>query len=882
MSVRVVLAAVAAAVLCALAAGPADAKRVRVFAVGPKIDPSWLQDRATFRAKLLGLTDARERPAAAAAGVPIQEGADDVASHLLGPADPARAVATARDLVTLPEDLGLLAAFTGVRGVTARSATDITTSIVGLLATYAPQAAYYQSRFPALAGRPFPPTRLLATALTDTFAHVAVETFAELADRSDAYLVAGVNMARDWRIVCVDRATYVPPPGGEPCAQEDPAAVALLRAPEDLTRTYAYEATTPEPVNMALVFDPDGRLISRQVKAYLTPVELPGSLDLAPGPVSGLRAVATPVGRLGVVTSKDAWMPDVTAKLDQDRVEVLVQPEFFVGDTVRRDGPWAPDTIRASGYSDVLRHPSIETLVLPELTGNLFDFSADNQQAIMRKPRSRTEPGGALLGQDRMPGLVAVSPWVVPDPARPSEPLVERRARLGQAGEALLPRSGVRCASPTVPAPCENGHVEGVLFADVQVGDPPRLRPVPRRPRARGRVFTADRPLARAATAQRNVALAARGRTAWAVFEEQGAGRDQIALVRSTTEGASWSARVRPTGRPAGAVREWWPAVATGPDGTVWVAWQDDSSGTWRVYVSRSDDGGRRFGPPVAVGADAPAGAAQWRPAIAATGPGRAVVAWIDERGRFATEDRAQAQLWTARLEGGAVLDARRLDDAPAPVPLAASLDHAWAPTVAAAGDRVTVAWLDFRTYDWRTVARESADGGATFGPLRPVSRTAAEVEALDDTPRAAYPAGGGPVVIAHTRWEKELRGATVASRQHDVVAAAGDRLPVQVDGRGRTPASAFAPAIAAVPGGDVLVAFQDHADGPGDVRITRLTPGRTARRPVRVDDTGRAGTNQWRPAVAVTRRRVIVAWEDERDGPSQIYLTRAAPSRVR
>jgi predicted amidohydrolase len=137
-----------------------------------------------------------------------------------------------------------------------------------------------------------------------------VETFAELADRHDVYLEAGVNMAREWRIVCRDLAAYKPPPGAGPCDEENAGKVDQLRDPDEPQRDYAYEAATDQPSNMALVFDPDGKLISKQVKTYLTPVELPGQLDLVPGDVSsGLSALDTPVGRLGFVTSKDAWMP---------------------------------------------------------------------------------------------------------------------------------------------------------------------------------------------------------------------------------------------------------------------------------------------------------------------------------------------------------------------------------------------------------------------------------------------------------------------------------------------------------------------------------------------------------------------------------------------
>ena len=433
-----------AAVFSLVAAGEAAAKTVRVFAVGPKFSLDWVDTREDYRAHLFALMDRAQRGSAA-----VQRDADDVASHRLG---------RDRDLAALPEDLGLMAALSGSRGAPARRLTPetggLTAAIGTLLGTYAPQMAYYGSRYPALASRGIP-TRELALALTDTFGRVAVETFAELADRYDLWLEAGVNMARDWRIVCRSKAAYTPPPGGPPCEEENSGLVSQLLTTDE-ARGYAYEATTDQPVNMALVFDPDGRLVSKQVKTYLTPVELPGQLDLVPGHVSrGLSALDTPVGRLGFVTSKDAWMPDVTSKLDQAGVEILIQPEFFVNDTVRPEGMWSPDNLRASGASDVLRHPSIHTLVLPEMTGNVFDFSADAQQHIVVEPRGSAQR--ALVGQDPFPGFAKVQPWVVGDPADVRETVTERRRRLGAAGTLLLPGSGVPCPDPLVAGPWEGG-----------------------------------------------------------------------------------------------------------------------------------------------------------------------------------------------------------------------------------------------------------------------------------------------------------------------------------------------------------------------------------------------------------------------------------------
>src|SRR3954469_14557997 len=126
------------------------------------------------------------------------------------------------------------------------------------------------------------------------------------------------------------------PPPQQPCDEQNAAKVQTLGDPDEPARGYAYEATSPDVSNMALVFGPDGRLVSKQVKAYLTPPELGrpegqvGGLDLVPGSITtGLSAVPTPLGTLGFVTSKDAWMPDVVDRLEGVHVDLLIQPEFF-------------------------------------------------------------------------------------------------------------------------------------------------------------------------------------------------------------------------------------------------------------------------------------------------------------------------------------------------------------------------------------------------------------------------------------------------------------------------------------------------------------------------------------------------------------------------
>jgi hypothetical protein len=886
---RIWLSAGLAAGALALGAGPpeAPARTVRVFAMGPKLDIAWMESRATYRDKMFALADRTLR----GAGRPlVQTGADDFASHLLGPTDRSRARETARDLVTWPEDIGLFAALTGPRGAPARASGSLEGSILTLATIYAAQSSHYAERFPAAADRPLP-VRLTLLALTDVFGRTAIETFSEMADRYDVYLHAGVNMAEEWQVVCDDLDAFnsaTPPrlPGGVLCQEENPEKVDRLRGSDEPNRDYAYEAVTGRVANMALLFDPDGRLVFRQPKAYLTPVELPGvGLDLIPGDPSDVRAVRTPVGRLGFVTSKDAWMPDFQAKLDQRHVELLVQPEFFVNDLVAREGMWAPDTLLGSGYNDVLRLPSVEALVLPELVGNIFNFSADAQQHIGVKPRTGRERSGFLLGQPPARGLAEVMPWAVRDPARRGEPFPERRQRLAAAGEALAPGSGVRCPDPARPGPCENGHVEGVLFRDVEVGRRPRYR------RYSGPLretrFSAARPVVPSRGAQRNAALAIRGRHAILAFEERRGGRDQVLLVRTDDGGRTWSRPVRPTGRPAGSTDEWWPAVALGSE-RVTVAWVDRSSGRERAYFSQSSDGGRRFGPPQPLDAGSPATALQWRPALA-QGRGDTVHAgFVDERERSQDDGVPQAHLYYARVRGGAVEPSRRLDTG-TPREFARKLDNSWAPRISARGDRVLVTWLDFLNYDWDVFARESTDGGERFGEQRPVNDTPEDDpatdeddqdEALNDSPEPAL--GGRSPFVAWTDWRKRDSTAREPHPQYDIYLATPGGANRQVDPYGPRQLSTFSPSICATRRDEALIAFQDASRGQNDVRAVHAVGGRRRGSAHRIDDVGSRGGNAWRPRLGCWGQRVLVAWEDERDGPPQIYSARTALRRLR
>ena len=232
-------------------------------------------------------------------------------------------------------------------------------------------------------------------------------------------------------------------------------------------------------------------------------------------------------------------MPDVQAKLDEAHVDLLVQPEFFVNDVVAPGVMWAPDTLKGSGYNDVLRMPSVKAMVLPEVTGNIFNFSADAQSHFAVKPGRREVPRGHLVGQPDAPGLVA-SPWVVPDPLRPGEPIRRAARAAGRGGQwRWRPARASRAPTPPSRRRARTGTWRACSGATCRWARRRASSASAGRSRARGSAGRGA--LTRSRAPQRNVALASRGRRVVAAWEERRGGRDRVFVAGVATRGRSWA-----------------------------------------------------------------------------------------------------------------------------------------------------------------------------------------------------------------------------------------------------------------------------------------------------------------------------------------------------
>jgi hypothetical protein len=111
--------------------------------------------------------------------------------------------------------------------------------------------------------------------------------------------------------------------------------------------------------------------------------------------------------------------------------------------------------------------------------------------------------------------------------------------------------------------------------------------------------------------------------TIYLVWEDKTPGNWDILFTRSRNGGASWSPLKNISKNPA---HSSWPAIAVDGSGHINVAWNDYTTGSRRVFFSRSSDGGTTWSS--AVNVYNQTGLSGY-PAIAVDGDGYILLAWI-------------------------------------------------------------------------------------------------------------------------------------------------------------------------------------------------------------------------------------------------------------
>lgn len=360
------------------------------------------------------------------------------------------------NLLTLTELLGLPAALVGARGRLARRAKRSQAALGMLAAAYAPRILRIRRRWPGVSL-----ARALLLARADALYRPLAETLARLAAANHTHIVATTLAPR------LRRATDL----REIAAWGEVGASAV------------YIPTAPEVYNAALIFGPDGALLGRVEKVFLTKSEI-ATLDLTPGRLEDVRVIATDAGRLGVAISLDAFTPAYLRRLAEQRAEIVVQPDA-------NDQPWAApsatnDWQPAEWLNSVLGsiqpiYPSLRYNICAMQTGNFFDIVFDGQSSVTARnlavpPDGRLDPAQTFVGVDAhrhtatgealVGGFLALAPWVAPDPAMadPTLTLADRRARLMARGRTLAPGGSQ-----------ENAYRESVIWADLRLDPSPPM-----------------------------------------------------------------------------------------------------------------------------------------------------------------------------------------------------------------------------------------------------------------------------------------------------------------------------------------------------------------------------------------------------------------------
>lgn len=293
------------------------------------------------------------------------------------------------------------------------------------------------------------------------------------------------------------------------------------------------------------------------------------------------------------------------------------------------------------------------------------------------------------------------------------------------------------------------------------------------------------------------------------------------------------------------------PVLAVDPGGVIHAVWHDNSSGQFQILYSRSSDGGTTFSSGVAISGP---GEAQV-PAVISDRDGVIYVVWEGEAGG------ARRIFFSRSTDGGTIFAA--------PANLSPGTGDSKLPAIVAHGKgEVYVAWQDSTGPGRQILFTRSTDGGKTFDSPRPVTPHAAGTRAAAISVEAS-----GAVILV---WQGTVTGApgVVFSRSTDRGQTFSPPRLLVPGARERQ-----APAVATADG-EIYLVWRDRVAGRWEILFTRSSDGgETFTPPLNVSrTTGLANA----PAIVATgRKRIAVAWQDDRTGTPQIFMARSADGGI-
>ena len=792
------------------AADDARGHRLRCIALGLRLEPERARTPATFAASV------------AASLQPLLEAAEPAA-------DDGRAT-----LLALPEHSGLLAMLGGERGAAARERAAAGASALEVLMALAeghgPALGRVSARFPDVSS----PGQLLHLAVVDTVVRTLVDTAVEVATTHGWWVSVGAALP-DWREVAADAE----PELADPSVRGDgPATMAV--------------ASGPQVYNRNLIVGPDGQIAAIHDKAYLVPVErdAAGGLGLTAVGMDAVAVAQLPFGRVATVISKDAWMPDVNERLDQLGAQLVLQPEAFDRwAVVDRDGQagadlWPPDKFQRGGWWMVQRQPSFAANVTPVLVGAVGELAFDGQP-LVAVPAPAGDASLGLLGQPPGPGWAAVGGWVHSGepPAALADP--SRRAQFEQQAGSPPATSAdpIAVADVTLPGPPQGGaSVPRAEDAEPSVAvGPPGLGLVPD--------------------------LCSDGERVWLAWVTRDDDHEQ-AVVAAWGDGTTWSpAEIvdpRAPGEQPTFDRRWRPRVVADADGPL-VAFLGFGSESWDLCASRRGPAG--WSEPVRVDdADTLAGVRRERghdaPTLVRTGE-EVLAAWADLRWPWVLP---QVRLSRSADGGARWGPSIRVDGGPVdgqPDPLAPRSPQESGgqatPALAATPDGVVlVAWTDHGVGPGPAIRLARVDPDGRCSPVQlPSGSEAAH--------RPALAADGEVVWLVE---ERHAQGRAVLAVRVSQDGGSSFGAPRLVDRDRPAGTDLRRPAVVAVGARRAVIVAEDERSDATCV-VAAAVDDRGVCGPLRRVDDAPAGADARAPTATVLGGRLVVAWQDTREGES-------------
>ncbi len=269
--------------------------------------------------------------------------------------------------------------------------------------------------------------------------------------------------------------------------------------------------------------------------------------------------------------------------------------------------------------------------------------------------------------------------------------------------------------------------------------------------------------------------------------------------------------------------------VVSGND--VYILWNDNSTGRFGIFLSKSMDGGTTFGAPVNISKNI---GSSTSPQFAVSGNEVFVVWQGKATGKYQI-------IFAKSTDGGATFST--------PVNISNNSGDSSFPKIAVSGNNLYVTWaFTVTNKDYDILFTQSTDGGATFGTPVNLSNT------VGDTGLPQMALSGNDVYVT---WENNAPG------NFDVfVARSTDNgktftIPVNVS---NNPKPSGAPQIVAS-GNNVYVVWMDNTPGNYDIFVAKSTNnGSTFGPPVNVSNN--AGDSGY-PQMTVFENNLYVVWTD-------------------